>query len=161
MDPQLRPDEAASALAEIRLRQERVIDAVLVPTWYWWAVAAGAVAIGAAADSHARTVLAVTLPVAIVEIATLTVVMIFGTSRQARVRGNELLGGRGAIAIVAFVWILVGLSLGAAFALRAAGAPLPGTIGTALCALGLVTGGPLLMRRLRKIMLGNRAGLGR
>ena len=43
--------EAAAELAEIQRPQEQVIDAVLVPVWYWWAMAAGIVAIGAARDS--------------------------------------------------------------------------------------------------------------
>ena len=46
MSGHLQPDEAASALAQIRHRQGKVIGAVLVPAWYWWAVAAGMVAIG-------------------------------------------------------------------------------------------------------------------
>src|SRR5215469_1101753 len=43
--------EAAAALAEIQRRQDHVIKAVLVPGWYWWAMAAGMVAIGAARDT--------------------------------------------------------------------------------------------------------------
>lgn len=45
------PDQAAAALADIRQRQQHVIDAVLVPPWHWWVVAAGMVAIGVAADA--------------------------------------------------------------------------------------------------------------
>ena len=36
--------EAAAELAEIQRRQEQVIKAVLVPVWYWWALAAAIVA---------------------------------------------------------------------------------------------------------------------
>ncbi len=42
--------------------------------------------------------------------------------------------------------------------LAAAGAHLPATIATAIGGAVLVTGGPFLMRWLREIMLGNRAG---
>ncbi len=158
MSAPLHPDEAASALAEIREQQGRVIDAVLVPAWYWWVVAAGMVAIGAAVDTRDPAVLAVVIPVAAVVIAALTAAMIFGAYRHAQVRSSELLGGRGALAIVAFVWLVVGLTLGIGFALRAAGAGLPATIATAIGGVALVIGGPLLMRGLRKIMLGNRSG---
>jgi hypothetical protein len=72
MSGQVQPDEAAGALADIRQRQGRVIDAVLVPHWYWWAVAAGMVAIGAAADTRRAPVLAVVIPVAAAVIAILT-----------------------------------------------------------------------------------------
>jgi hypothetical protein len=158
MSAPLHPDEAASALAEIRDQQGRLIEAVLVPAWYWWVVAAGMVAIGAAADTRDPAVLAVVIPAAAVVIAALTAGMIFGPYRQARVRSSALLGGRGALAIVAFVWLVVGLTLGIGFWLRAAGAGLPATIATAAGGAALVIAGPLLMRGLRKIMLGNRSG---
>lgn len=158
MSGHLQPDEAISALAEIRQRQEKVIDAVLVPAWYWWVVAAGMVAIGAAVDTRSPVVLAVVIPAAVAVIAALTAGMIFGAYRHAQVRSSELLGGRGALAIIALVWLAVALTLGIAFALRAAGAHLPATIATAAGGAVLVTGGPILMRKLRKIMLGNRAG---
>ncbi len=158
MSGNLRPDEATSALAEIRQRQGNVIDAVLVPAWYWWAVAAGMVAIGAAVDTRDAVVLAVVIPAAVVLIAALTAGMIFGAYRHAQVRSSELLGSRGALAIVGFVWLVVALTLGIGFALRAAGSHLPATIATAAGGAALVTGGPFVMRWLRKIMLGNRAG---
>jgi len=161
MNGRLRPDEATSALAEIARQQDKAIEATLVPAWYWWAVAAGMVAIGAAVDSHSAVVRGVVITVAVVVIAGLTAAMIFGSYRRVRVRSNELLGGRGAVAIVGFVWLIVGLTLGIAFGLRAAGAPLPGTIATVIGGAALVIGGPLLMRALRAIMLGNRAGRAR
>ena len=161
MSGQLQPDEATSALAEIGRQQEKVIDAVLVPAWYWWVVAAGMVAIGAAVDTHSAAVLAVVIPAAVVVIAGVTAAMIFGAYRRARVRDRELLGSRGALAIVGFTWLIVGLTLGLAFGLRAAGAHLPATIATVVGGAALVAGGPLLMRALRAIMLGNRAGQAR
>ena len=161
MSGHLQPDEATSALVQIRQQQGKVIDAVLVPGWYWWAVAAGMVAIGAAADTRDAVVLAVVIPIAVVLIAVLTAGMIFGAYRHARVRSSELLGGRGAVAIVGFVWLVVALTLGIGFALRAGGAHLPATIATTIGGVALVTGGPFLMRKLREIMLGNRAGRAR
>ena len=158
MSGRLQPEEATSALAEIRRQQAKVIDAVLVPGWYWWAVAAGMVAIGAAADTRRAAVLAVVIPIAAVLIAALTAGMIFGAYRHAQLHSSELLGGRGAVAIVGFVWLVVALTLGIGFALRAAGAHLPATIATAIGGAALVTAGPFLMRKLREIMLGNRAG---
>jgi hypothetical protein len=158
MNGQLRPDEATEALAEIGRQQQKVIEAILVPAWYWWVVAVGMVAIGAAVDTRSATVLGVVIPVAVVVIAGLSAAMIFGAYRRVRVRSDELLGGRGALAIVGFVWLIVGLTLGIAFGLRAAGAPLPATIATLAGGAALVIGGPWLMRTLRGIMLGNRAG---
>jgi len=151
------PEEAASALAAIRRQQEQVIDAVLVPAWYWPAVGAAMVAIGAAVDSHRTVVLAVVIPVAVVALVAMTGAMIFGAYQGAQV-GSQLLSERGAVYIVGFVWLVVGLTLGCAFGLRAAGTPWPATIATALGGVALASGGPWLMRRLRAIMLRNRAG---
>jgi hypothetical protein len=63
-------------------------------------------------------VLAVVIPVAAVLIAALTAGMIFGAYRHARVRSSKLLGGRGAVAIVGFVWLVVALTLGIGLPLR-------------------------------------------
>lgn len=155
------PDEARAALAQIRGHQEQVIRAALIPTWYWWTIGVGMVAIGAVADSRRPVVLATVIPVVAVCMAALTVAMIFGVGRGARIKSDELLGGRGALLIIAFVWLVVGLTLGLAFGLRALGAPEPATIATAVGALVLVLRGPAVTRRLNRIMMSNRAGLPR
>jgi hypothetical protein len=154
------PDNAASALAEIGRRQSQVIEAVLVPGWYWLAVGAAMVVIGAAADYRHTVVLAVAIPVAVVAIAALTGAMIFGFYRRVRIRDTELLGGRGAVAIVSLVGLIVGLTLGVGFGLRALGSPAPATIATTVGAAALAVGGPLLMRLLRRVMHGRRVGAG-
>jgi hypothetical protein len=150
------PDDAASALAEIGRRQAQVIDAVLVPVWYWWIVAAGMVGVGAAADDRQPA----GIVVAAVVIAALTVWMMLGAYHRVRVRDADLLGGAGALLIVGTVWLIVGLTIGAAFALRALGSPTPGTIATACGGAALIACGPRLMRRLRQIMMSRRAGTG-
>jgi len=137
-----------------------VIEAVLVPRWYWWAVGAAMIVIGAAVDYRHTVVLAVAIPVAVIAIVTLTGGMIFGAYRHVRVRDAELLGGRGAVAIVGLVGLVMALTLGVGFGLRALGSHAPATIATVVGAAALVIGGPLLMRRLRQIMLGHRAGAG-
>jgi hypothetical protein len=155
------PDEASAALADIHSRQEQVIRAALIPAWYWWAVAVGMVVIGATADTRKQAVLGVVIPIAAVCIAGLTVAMILGAGRGARIKSDELLGSRGALLIVSFDWLIVGLTLGLAFGLRAAGVPEPATIATAAGGLLLGLSGPAVNRRLNKIMLGNRAGMSR
>ncbi len=60
-----------------------------------------------------------------------------------------------------FVWLVVGVGIGTALALRAAGISAPATIGTAIGGIVMVSGGPMLGRRLRGLMLANRAGGGR
>jgi hypothetical protein len=89
--------EAAAALAEIRRRQEHVIEAVLVPGWYWWAIAAGTVAIGAARDTGDAVAQAITIPLAVLVMAVLTAAMIPGVRRRVQVHSP---GARGAAAVV-------------------------------------------------------------
>jgi hypothetical protein len=154
------PEDAATALAEVRRRQQQVIDSATVPVWYWWVVAVAMVAIGAAVDSRSHLVLGVTIPSAVVVLVALTGAMIFGVPGRARIVGNDLLGPRGALAIVGYVWLIVGLTLGVAFALRAAGASAPATIATVIGGVAMVATGPFLSRWLRQTMLANRAGAG-
>lgn len=155
------PDEASAALADIRDRQEQVIRAAVIPNWYWWAIGVGMVAIGAAADTRRPVVLGIVIPIVALAMVALTIGMILGIGRGTRIRSSQLLGERGALLIVAFDWLIVGLTIGAAFGLRALGAPEPATIATAVGALVLVLGGPALNRALKKIMMSNRAGLPR
>jgi hypothetical protein len=61
-------------------------------------------------------------------------------------------------AILVFVALTVAITLGFAFILRAAGLSHPATLAAVMGGLGMGIGGPILMRRLRKIMLANRAG---
>ena len=153
------PDEASAALSDIQSRQEQVIRQALIPTWYWWAVAAGMVVIGAAADTRRPVVLAVVIPIAGLYIAALTVAMILGVGRGARIKSNELIRGRGAVVIVFFDWLIVGLTLGLAFGLKAAGTPEPATIATGVGGILLGLSGPAVTRTLNKIMMSNRAGM--
>jgi hypothetical protein len=148
--------DAAKELAEIDKRQVGVIDAVLVPRWYWWAVGLMIVPIGIAADSHQRAATAVIAVLIALVIAGLSVWMISGAYPGARIN-SATLGGAGAIYIVGFVWLVVGVSLVVAFGLQSAGIAYPGTIGTVLAAVMLIVGGPILMSRLRRSMVARAA----
>ena len=77
--------------------------------------------------------------------------------RAAQLR-NGLLDGRGVVAILGFVGITIGISIGLAFGLRDAGVAYPATWACGFGGLVMGLGGPVLMRMLRRIMLGNRAG---
>ena len=152
--------DAVRELAEIDKRQVGVINAVLVPRWYWWAVGLLIVPIGIAADSHQRTATAVIAVLIALVIAGLSVWMISGAYPGARIN-SATLGGAGAIYIVGFVWLVVGVSLVVAFGLQAAGIAYPGTIGTVLAAVMLIVGGPILMSRLRRSMVARAAAASR
>ena len=149
--------DAARELAEITKRQAGVIDAVLVPRWYWWVVGILLVPIGLAADSHQRTATALVAVLIALLIAGISVWMVSGAYPGARVH-PAVLGAPGALYIVGFVWLVVGVSLVVAFGLQAADVAYPATIGTALAAVMLIGGGPILMSRLRRSMVARSSG---
>ena len=122
--------EAAAALAEIQRRQEHVIKAVLVPGWYWWAMAAGMVAIGAARDSGDLLAQAITIPLAALVMAGLTGAMIPAVRHRVQVHSATQPDARGAAAIFGLILLVDGAILGTAASLHAARFPYPGTIGT-------------------------------
>ena len=144
---------AATELAEIQRRYEHVIKAVLVPGWYWWAMAAGMVAIGAARDSGDLLVQAITIPLAVLVMAVLTGAMIPAVRRRVQVRSATQPGARGAAAIFGLILLVDGVTVGTAASLAAAGVSYPVTIGTAAGAAVIVIAGPLVNRYLGRIML--------
>lgn len=160
MNSDLHPGEAAEALAEIHKRQQQVINRAVVPAWYWWAVGALMVVLAVGVDTKTHLALGITIPVFVVGILAATGVAIRSQFLDARVHG-KLLDGTAVIAILIFVALIVGCSLGIAFGLQAAGASYPATIGCGVGGLMMGLGGPVLNRHLRRIMLGNSAGIKR
>lgn len=144
--------EAAAELAEIRRRQERVIRAVLVPVWFWWAIAAAIVAIGAARDSGNLTVEAITIPLAALVMAVLTGAMIPEVRRRVKVHTPQT-SARAAAVIIGMDVLVVGVIVGAAASLHAAHFRYPATIGCAAGAAVLVIVGPLVNRYVRRLLV--------
>jgi hypothetical protein len=157
---ELHADEAAEALAEIQRRQQQVIDQATVPAWYWWAVGALMVVLAFGVDTRTPAAVGSTVAVFVVGLLAVTGIVVRGQFRQARLR-NGLLDGRGVVAILGFVAVIVGCTIGLAFALRAAHVHYPATLACLAGGIAMGLSGPVLMRRLRRIMLGNRAGSAR
>jgi uncharacterized membrane protein len=144
--------EAAAELAEIRRRQDQVIKAVLVPVWFWWVIAAGIVAIGAARDSGNATVEVITIPLAALVMAVLTAAMIPELRRRVKVHTPQT-SARAAAAIIGMIVLVDGVILGTAASLHAAHLRYPGTIGCAAGAAVIVIAGPLVNRYVRRLMV--------
>jgi len=155
---ELHPGEAADALAEIRRRQQQVINRAIVPPWYWWVVGALMVILAVGVDTRPHLALGITIPVFVAGMLAATGAAVRGQFLDARVH-NELLDGTGVMAILVFDALIVGCTIGIAFALRAAGVSHPATIACAAGGVAMGLGGPVLNRQLRRIMLGNRAGI--
>jgi len=157
MDEEPYTGDAARALAEIRSRQQQVIDQATVPGWYWWAVGALMVVLAVGVDIRTPAAVGAAVPVFVVGLLSATGVAVRGQFRQARLH-NALLDGRGVAAILGFVALIVAGTLAIAFALRAEGIHYPATLACLAGGIAMGLGGPVLMRTLRRIMLGNRAG---
>lgn len=158
MNSELHPGEAAEALAEIQKRQQQVIDRAVVPAWYWWAVGALMVVLAVGVDTRTHLALGITIPVFVVGMLAATGAAVRSQFLDARVH-DRLLDGKGVIAILLFVAIIVGGTLAIAFSLRAAGVSHPATIACAAGGVVMGLGGPVLNRQLRQIMLRNRTGI--
>jgi hypothetical protein len=145
--------EAAAELADIKLRQQKVIESVLVPVWYWWVMAAGMIAIGAARDSHDRLVQAITIPLAVLVMVVLTGAMIPEVRRRIQVHSASQPGARGAAAIFGLIVLVNVATVATAVSLDGHGIAHPLTIGYGAGAVVLVIAGPLVMGYCHRLML--------
>jgi hypothetical protein len=153
----LHADQAAQALTEIQRRQQQVIDQATIPSWYWWSVGALMVVLAVGVDIRTPAALGGAVAVFVVGLLSATGVVVRSQFLRARLR-DGLLDGRGVAAILGFVALIVGCTLGLAFGLRAVGVSYPATLACVAGGVAMGLGGPVLMRTLRRIMLGNRAG---
>jgi hypothetical protein len=157
MSRQVYPDDAERALAEIERRHGQVVDLLTIPGWYWPTIGVLMVGIGFAADSRNPVAIGIAVPVFVLGVGLASVKLALGVRRGAQPR-RDLVDPASVLAILGFVAVTIGLSLGVAFTVRAVGWPLPGTWGVTITAVSLVIGGPWLNRYLRHRMLLNRAG---
>ena len=159
MSEQMSPGEAAQALDEIQRRQQQVIDLAAIPPWYWWAIGGLMVVLGVGVDIRTPAAIGITVPVFVVGLLAANGWVIGRAYRHAQLR-NGLIDGRGVLAILGFVAVIAGGTIGLAFALRGAGAHYPATWACLAGGLVMGLGGPVLNRWLRRVMLGNRARRG-
>jgi DNA-binding transcriptional ArsR family regulator len=124
MTDEMRSAEAGGALAEIRNRQQQVIDLATVPTWYWWAVGTLMVILAVGVDTRTPVAIGLTVSAFVIGMLVATGMAVRTQFRDAQLR-KGLLDGRGVVAILGFVALIIGISLGTAFALRAAGVSYP------------------------------------
>jgi len=160
MSEQMSPGEAARALDEIQRRQQQVIDLAVIPAWYWWAVGGLMVVLGVGVDIRTPAAIGITVPVFVVGMLAVDGWVIGRAYRQAQLH-NGLLDARGVLSILVFVAVIAGGTIGLAFALRGVGVHYPATWACLAGGLVMGLGGPALNRRLRRVMLGNRAGSAR
>jgi hypothetical protein len=147
------PRMASAALEEIASRRRQVVDAATTfPRWYWPVLGVAMVGLAVVVDTRITVAIGIASACFVLVVLADTASVVVPRYRRAQ-WNQELLGARGALAVVAFVWVVVGGSLALAFATKAIGVSHPATIGCGVGAVAVIVGGPMLMRRLRKIML--------
>jgi len=143
--------EAGLALSSIERHRKQVIAEIDVPRWYWFALAAGWVALGLVADfapPWAYVAGTILFGAAHASIAPRVI-----TGRRASprlsVRG-DLVGHRIPILIIGLLVIMVAATVGIALLLQADGARHPATWASVVVAALLVVVGPALMGVVRR-----------
>lgn len=142
-----------AALAEIRCRQDRVVESLLVPLWYWWVLAAAMIAIGIARDRADSIVQAIAIPLAVLVIAGLVGAAIPAVRRRVQVRSDPHFTSRIGTAIFALVAAVDITIVATAAGLAGAHNRYPATIATTAGAAVIVIAGPMLNWYARTLML--------
>jgi hypothetical protein len=157
MGEELRPEEAARALAEIEQRQEQVRQLMNIPAWFWWATAALIVGMSAAVESDRPLVTGIGVAGFVIGLLVLVGRIVGGSIRYAKPR-NDLLPPAGVFAILGFVALVLAVTLPTAFTLQASGVRYPATLACLAPAVLLILGGPMLTRYLFRVMRSHAAG---
>jgi len=143
------PTDAELALAEVRARRSQVIDANIIPDWFWSAIGVLIVLFVAAVESRRPWLIAIGSCAYAIGLTTTLLLVI----RRSRVQVRPaLIGVSGFATIFGFTIVLVAIGVGLGLGLQAAGVRRPATIAVIPVAIGLAAGGPLLMRHLRRVM---------
>jgi len=151
MEPQITPDAARSALADVDRRRRAVIGEVDIPQWYWSALAIGWIVLGVITDlapSWVTTVATLAFGAAHSTVAPRVVSGRHATSHLS-VR-EDVVGKRVTALVLGGLVVLAGVTVGAALAARADGARHPVTMASIPVALILVLGGPHLLAGVRR-----------
>jgi hypothetical protein len=143
--------EARLALHGVEEAQQRVIDQIGMPWWYWWGLAGCWIGLGVAADvANSWVTLAATFTFGAVH-SYVSSRLLAGRQRtgDVKVRADVAGGRRAPLLIFSF---LVGLGLvtvAAALLAHWHGAEHPATMASVLVAVAILLGGPRLMAAIR------------
>ena len=146
MDRTITHEEAEGALATVDLRRRRVLEEVGLPSWYWWGLALGWIAVGIAADSGIVWVSAgATLIFGAVH-ANVAPRVASGRHRTQQLSVKaEVAGRRTALIVILAVAALGALTVAAALALNADGTRDPSIVASIFVAVVILLGGPRLL----------------
>lgn len=150
MTEDMRRDQAVHALDEIRARQHQVLTATVIPDWFWSAIGALMVVFTMGVESRRPVAIGICVTVFVLGLAAVISVVVL--RNRAGIR-NRYLGRPGFGLIFGFTATLVAIGLAVGFGLAASGFRWPASAANAVVAVLLAIGGPVLMRRLRRLMV--------
>jgi hypothetical protein len=142
--------EARLALHEVAQAEQRVIDQIGMPWWYWWGLASCWIGLGVAADvANAWVTLGATLTFGAVH-AMVSSRLLGGRQRTRNVKVRaEVAGRRAPVLIFGFLVGLGAVTVAAALLAYADGAEHPATLASVAVAVAILLGGPRLMAAIR------------
>ncbi|MEV0764998.1 hypothetical protein [Nocardia sp. NPDC050435] len=145
------PDQARAALDAADRAREQVAEEVGLPRGYWWAMAAGWLALGAIGQFGPWwLVVAATIAFGAGH-AALAARLLDGRRRTGRLQVSVAVAGRrAALVVIGILIALVALTVAAALALDADGAVHAGLWAAVLVAAITGFGGPEILRTLRR-----------
>jgi 4-hydroxybenzoate polyprenyltransferase len=151
MEPHVTANEARAALDSVERGRQQVIDQIALPSWYWFGLALGWIALGVITDlKHPWLTTAGTLLFGAVH-STVAPRVVDGRHRSHQVSVSRDLAGRqtarivlGGIVVCAFI------TIGAALAVGGDGARHPVTIASVFVAVIILLGGPQLLAAVRR-----------
>lgn len=151
MERQMTSEEARTALEAVDRERLRVIAEIDLPSWYWWGLALGWIALGVVTDlNHPWLTAAATLVFGAVHAAVAPrVVSGRHRTQQLSVR-PELAGRRTAQIVIGCVAALGCLTVALGFAAHADGARHPTVAASIVVAVIVLLGGPQLLAWVRR-----------
>jgi hypothetical protein len=148
---EISPSEAREALDAIERSRRQVIAEIDVPGWYWWFLAAGWVAVGAAVELGGPWVAGLAPLLFGALHAGLASHALSGRHRSGDLSVRRDIAGHSVLLVVfGFLVVLCAATLGLALLIDADGARHPGLLASFIVALMVLVGGPRLMAALRR-----------
>jgi hypothetical protein len=151
MQPHVTPLEARAALDTVERGRLRVIEEIDLPSWYWWGLALGWIALGVINDVANDWVRAAATLIFGAVHAAVAPRVISGRHRSRHLSVSaEVAGPHVAWLVIAGLIGLGALTVAAALAAAADGARHPATMASILVAVIIVLGGPQLLAVIRR-----------
>jgi hypothetical protein len=158
MEHNLTGEQARAALDAVEQGRRRVIDEIDLPTWYWWGMGGGWIALGAISDlANPWVAMAATIAFGAAH-ASIAPRVLSGRHRTGALSVSaEVVGRQVPRLVIGGLIAMVVLTIAAALAVNADGARHPAVIASVLAAALIVFGGPQLLAGVRRRAIRARA----